>query len=210
MKNLKKNLLTLACALLLVVATVFTTLAYLVDSNNIVTNTFTVGKVDIDMDETNVDPDDPNDPPRDKVNEYPLTPGTTHTKDPIIHVKPGSQESYLFVKLENGLNPLVKTEDIVSQMTGHGWTLVPGQEDIYYYQDTVTGHEAGENAEDVDIPVFDSITIPESADEKTLDGFGSKTIVVTAYAIQVSDNFTGDNFEEKAAAAWDALVGQLA
>ena len=49
MKNGKKALLLAACAVLLVVATIFGTVAYLTDKDT-VNNTFTVGKVDIKLD----------------------------------------------------------------------------------------------------------------------------------------------------------------
>ena len=50
MKMKTKALLVLACAVMLVAASVFGTLTYLTD-NDAVTNTFTVGKVNITLDE---------------------------------------------------------------------------------------------------------------------------------------------------------------
>ena len=51
-----KALLVVACALLLVAASVFGTMAYLT-STDTVTNTFTVGKVAIKLDEAKVNTD---------------------------------------------------------------------------------------------------------------------------------------------------------
>ena len=51
-----KALLVVACALLLVAASVFGTMAYLT-STDTVTNTFTVGKVKITLDEAQVNTD---------------------------------------------------------------------------------------------------------------------------------------------------------
>ena len=48
MKNLKKALVLLLCAILLVVGSVMGTLAYLTSQDQ-VTNTFTVGNVEIDL-----------------------------------------------------------------------------------------------------------------------------------------------------------------
>ena len=72
------------------------TLAYLTDSES-VTNTFTIGRVDIVLDEADVDKNgeiiDGND--RVKENEYHLIPGQTYTKDPTITVQANSEESYI-------------------------------------------------------------------------------------------------------------------
>lgn len=104
--NMKKfkALLVVACALLLVAASVFGTMAYLT-STDTVTNTFTVGKVKITLDEAKVDlngtavtPDE-----RVKNNSYKLMPGHSYTKDPTVHVDAASEDSWIFVKVENGI-----------------------------------------------------------------------------------------------------------
>ena len=95
MKTKRKALLLSLCAVLLVVASVMGTMAYLT-STDTVTNTFTVGKVEIKLDETDVT--NPNGP-RVKANSYKLMPGTTYTKDPTVTVKAGSEESYVRMKV---------------------------------------------------------------------------------------------------------------
>ena len=86
MKTKSKALLLTLCAVLLVAASVLGTMAYLT-STDTVTNTFTVGKVEIKLDETDVT--NPNGP-RVTANSYKLMPGTTYTKDPTVTVKAGS------------------------------------------------------------------------------------------------------------------------
>lgn len=95
MKTKSKALLLTLCAVLLVAASVLGTMAYLT-STDTVTNTFTVGKVKITLDETDVT--NPNGP-RVKANSYKLMPGTTYTKDPTVTVKAGSEESYVRMKV---------------------------------------------------------------------------------------------------------------
>lgn len=95
MKTKSKALLLTLCAVLLVAASVLGTMAYLT-STDTVTNTFTVGKVKIKLDETDVT--DPNGP-RVKANSYKLMPGTTYTKDPTVTVLKGSEESYVRMKV---------------------------------------------------------------------------------------------------------------
>ena len=95
MKTRSKALLLALCAVLLVVTTVFGTLAYLTDTDN-ETNTFTIGEVDITLDETDVKPDGTKDTDnRVHANEYHLVPGYTYIKDPTVHVTKGSSEAYV-------------------------------------------------------------------------------------------------------------------
>ena len=95
MKTKSKALLLTLCAVLLVAASVLGTMAYLT-STDTVTNTFTVGKVEIKLDETDVT--NPNGP-RVKANSYKLMPGTTYTKDPTVTVLNGSDAAYVRMKV---------------------------------------------------------------------------------------------------------------
>ncbi len=128
MKTRSKALLLSLCAILLVASTVFGTLAYLTDTENVV-NTFTVGHVYITLDEAKVnDMGDPLDENGNKVtdrekaerltgvekdatgtNGYHLLPGHTYTKDPTLTVLAGSEEAYvrLLVKV-NDMTKLTK------------------------------------------------------------------------------------------------------
>lgn len=105
----KKSLIMLVCALMIVSSVAFGTIAYLTDRAG-VTNRFTIGDVDIVVDETVVDENgnpvenpnyDPNDPENDdpylrteEENEYALIPGSEYVKDPTMTVKAGSEEAY--------------------------------------------------------------------------------------------------------------------
>ena len=95
MKTKSKALLLTLCAVLLIAASVLGTMAYLT-STDTVTNTFTVGKVEIKLDETDVT--NPTGP-RVQANSYKLMPGTTYTKDPTVTVLKGSEDSYVRMKV---------------------------------------------------------------------------------------------------------------
>ena len=97
MKKSKAILMAL-CAVLLVAASVMGTLAYLTSTDTVV-NTFTVGKVEITLDEADVNADGTPVQGADRVdaNEYHLLPGHTYAKDPIVHVDADSEDCYLFV-----------------------------------------------------------------------------------------------------------------
>ena len=105
MKNtkLRRILLLLACAVLLVSLSVGATLAYLT-STKTVTNTFTVGKVEIKLDEATVDTETGKAKPdgtrtEDGNKEIRLVPGRTIDKDPTVTVLDGSEDCYVRVKV---------------------------------------------------------------------------------------------------------------
>ena len=189
MKSAKKGLLLTVCALALVIASVFGTLAYLT-SEDTVTNTFTVGKVAITLDETDVDDSTPN-AERDKANEYKLMPGHSYTKDPIVHVDSESEDCYLFVKVVNQIADIEGDNKVAAQMTANDWLPVEGVEDVYVHaKDGKLISVAG----GTNVNVFETFSIAGSVDNATLAKYEGKTIVVTAYAIQA------DGFEGKTAA----------
>lgn len=100
MKTKSKALLLTLCAVLLVAASVLGTMAYLT-STDTVTNTFTVGKVEIKLDEAKVTADGipVEGAARVTENSYKLMPGTTYTKDPTVTVLKGSEDSYVRMKV---------------------------------------------------------------------------------------------------------------
>lgn len=135
-------------------------------------NTFTVGNVTITLDETDVDDSTP-DVDRDTANTYRLVPGSSYTKDPTIHVAEGSEDCYVFVKVENGLVDIEADTTIAEQMTTEGWTDVAERENIYQKADKVV---AG-----ADVVVFETLNIAPNAD---VAAYADANITVTAFAIQ--------------------------
>ena len=78
MKNMKKIVMGLVCALALVTASVMGTMAYLTSTDEVV-NTFTVGNVQIKLDEAKANPDGSLVANADgvKANNYKILPGHT-------------------------------------------------------------------------------------------------------------------------------------
>lgn len=199
MRTKTKALVLALCAVLLVVTTVFVTMAFLTSEDS-VQNTFTVGEVTISLDELDVDDSD-NDgstTDRDKANEYKLVPGKTYTKDPTIHVGAKSEPCYLFVKVENGLVNAEKAGDttIEKQMVNKGWYPVSenDNDNIYYYGSASAIAKVNGGA---DKTVFEAFTI---ADEAVVSNYAGAEIKVTAYAIQ-ADGFESKTIAEIWAAA---------
>ena len=95
---MKKKILALSmCIALAAIAIVGASLAYFTDTKT-ATNTFTMGNVQIKLDETNV-----NDPKGDRVtsNAYDVYPGAVVTKDPIVH-NTGKNAAYIRATINVG------------------------------------------------------------------------------------------------------------
>ena len=198
MKNGKKVLLLLLCAVLIVGATVFGTLAYLTDTEA-VTNTFSVGQVHLTLDEAKVNPDGTvvAGAARVQENAYHLLPGHTYSKDPTIHVDGKSEDCYVFVKVDNDIAAYESKDadytSIAGQIAANGWTALDGVENVYYKT-----YEKGQD--DKDLEVFQEFQIDGMAN--TVDGWDAITpettkVKVTGYAVQKAGFGT-------AKAAWDA------
>lgn len=196
----KKILVACLCVALAVLTVAGTTLAYLT-SHDTVTNTFTVGNVAITLDEKDVDNSTPN-ANRDKANAYLLMPGKKYEKDPIVHVANTSENSWIFVKVENGISAFEAAtveggyKTIADQIKANSWTEltgVTGVTGVYYKEFTKPTDTTG----NTDLAVFQEFQISDTAN--SVAGWStigtSNNIVVTAYAIQ-KEGFT------TAAAAW--------
>lgn len=211
MKTKNKALLLALCAVSLVTASVFGTMAYLTD-NKTVTNTFTVGSVAITMDEAKVNTDGTpiKGAARVQSNDYKLLPGHTYTKDPTIHVADNSEDCYLFVKVKNEIEPIEEksgsiTAGVEFNMIPNGWAFVKAQDnitDIYVY---VGKEEGAKNPAPVqagtNVGVFKELVIDGSINGTTLAKYQGKTIEVTAYAVQ-KDGFEGKTADAIWAAAF--------
>lgn len=194
MKKTSKALLLSLSAVLLVTAAVLGTMAYLT-SQDTVTNTFTVGSVSITLDEKDVD-NSTDGAERDQENAYKLVPGKTYEKDPIVHVAAESEDSYLFVKVENGISDIEGTPTVASQIGDKGWNAVPNVDNVYVYGSATSPTTVNGGT---DVSVFDTFTIDGTVDNGTLGTYADKNITVTAYAIQ-ADGFDG----KTAAEIWTA------
>lgn len=202
-----KVLLTLACAVLLVAASVMGTLAYLTATDT-VTNTFTVGNVSIKLDEAKANTDGTLVPNADRVkaNTYKLLPGHTYNKDPMVTVLEGSESSY--IKLNVVVTKSAELDaigvDLLTTFKGYdsaNWIYKGNTEDTtantrtyeFWYKEAV----AAPNADVALDALFDQIVVPGTITNAQLATIAGMTITVTAHAIQ-ADGFAN------AEAAWAA------
>ena len=186
MKSKKKVFMTVLCAAALVVASVLGTMAFLTSKDK-VNNTFTVGNVAITLDEAKVT--DAGNPvegaDRVKANIYKLIPGHEYTKDPTVHVTANSEDSWVFIKVEDGLAAIEDDTTVADQITGNGWTALDDVAGVYY-------KEYSSSTAATDLVVFETFKVKGDAD---VAQYANAKIDVTAYAIQ-KDGFTTP------AAAW--------
>ncbi len=199
MRAKSKILATALAAALLVTGTVFGTMAYLTDQET-VTNTMTVGNIDITLDEAKTETDGTpvEGAARVQENTYKLVPGHEYTKDPTVHVEADSEDSYIFVTVDNEIADIEAAEPdgyapILKQITGNGWTALTGYEGVYYREYT-------SSTEATNLKVFDNFKIKGEVKNAELAEYAGKTIVVNAYAVQ-QDGFGS------AKAAWEATFG---
>ena len=220
----KKTLLIIVSMVLVAVISVMGTLAWLTDRESVV-NVFTVGQVDILLDEADVDEngqlildEEGNPVERVKENEYHLIPGQTYIKDPTVTVQAGSEPSYirmiLTVHNASAVQAILDKYELgdFSSLIG-GWDeavwLYRGfTEDTdantisfeFRYMETVG---AGEN--DMELPaLFNTLIVPGQANNAELQALydGGFKMVVEGHAIQAA----GFADEDAAWAAFDEQV----
>lgn len=193
--KMRKVLLTVFSALLIVTLSVSATVAFLTSTDK-VKNTFTVGNVGITLQETVVDEygvATSTNLPTNEGNNYKLMPGHTYTKDPSVFVNPLTEKAWIFVKVENGIADIeADSNKIAAQMTSNKWSLVDGTSDIYAYAE-ISGPGAW-------LSIFGTFTIADDAD---ITGYENAEIKITAYAVQAAGFAT-------AADAWNATFGASA
>lgn len=214
MKTKMKALIVSICAVLLVVTTVFATMAFLT-SQDTVTNTFTVGEVSITLDEKDTDNSQTNTTTlgRDKANEYHLLPSQAYVKDPTVHVAKNSEDCFVYVKVTNGIAGAeaqtdtyngVEYKSISDQIEDLGWTALVVDDktvDGVYYK---TVAKEGANRDLVvfnEFKIKDEITNAELAIYVTEEENATKIIEVIAYAVQCA------GFDD-AADAWSNTFGK--
>lgn len=213
MSKRQKSVTVIICLLLiLALGGAMIVFAYLFDSET-ATNTFTVGKVEITLDEEDIDESSIG--LRDKQNIYKMIPGEELKKDPLVTVKGRSHASWVFVEvIDNEVSYNGETYRASDFLTyginqgADGWTKLDGVNNVYYYQAPATDT-------DFTLPniLIDNKVIVKSGISKDMFDNVAKEAVYPelsfkAYAFQVKKGDTnGDGVIEEftAAQAWEAL-----
>lgn len=216
----RKILVSLAALALVVAISIGGTLAYLTSKTDTVTNTFTIGKVTITLDETKVTPDGVKDATSTKrvtENSYKLMPGHEYMKDPAVTIKADSEPAYVrmlvtvsdMAKLQAAF-PEAKYADFYTTVNGEkvflleklvgGWNSAVWAPAGYAngtYEFRYVGTAApAENTEgvlvDTMLPaLFTSVNLPTTVDKDALDNLNGIDIKIIAEAIQ-ADGLTAE------------------
>ncbi len=181
----RRALLTLSLVLVMMVVAVGGTIAWLTDTTQTITNTFTDSEVDIKLAETTKD--------------YKMVPGNTISKDPTVTVEANSEAAWLFVKIEKVNN----FDNYMTYNMQDGWTeltgvTLPENTKVYYRQ------VAASTADQPFTVIKDNtVTVNEGVTNTMMDtaATAKPQLVITAYAVQQANVAT-------AADAW-AKVANL-
>ena len=178
MKARSKALLLALCAVLLVAVSVLGTMAYLTSKTQVITNTFTVGDINIELTET-----------KPESKQAKIIPGVDIEKDPKVTVKKDSEACWLFVGVkEEG----TFVADKVTYSVADGWTKGDGTKiptDVYYRAvDAVSADTEFAVLKDNKIHVSDDLTKSDIQSITT-----QPKLTFTAYAVQKDGiNTAGD------------------
>lgn len=179
---MKKKSFIMVLALVLVFAVaVGGVVAWLTDKTNPVKNTFTVGDINIKLEET--------------TTAYKMVPGNAIAKDPKVTVEANSEACWLFVKVEESEN----FGTFMTYAMADGWTQGKGTDgiptNVYWCKvDATTADTHFAVLKDNQVTVKDTVTKTQLEAVKTAN---QPTLTFTAYAVQQ------DNMRD-AATAWAA------
>ena len=195
----KKIATVLLAVVVLIGGTIGGTLAWLSAQSEVVTNTFTVGKIEIELKEHDLNDDGTLDT-ANEVNEnkdYKVVPGDTQPKDPFVRVKAQSEKCYVYVCITN---ELVIGTDVVCEynIDKFGWTLIAtsGNKTLYRFNEIVDASTAAQTRQ-----VFSEITYKgEKITEDNIKDLDKKEIIINAFAHQ-SENITDVTVADEAAKA---------
>ena len=162
---MKKKLIALTAAFLLVIgAAVAGTVAWLTDKTQTEVNTFTIGNIDIELKETQ--------------RTYKMVPGQTIAKDPKVSVKAGSEDCWLFVKVEESTN----LKSFIDYTIDPSWTKL---EDGVYYREVA----AADAVQEFSVLKDNLVTVKNTVTKADMDAIEKQTVAAptlsfTAYAVQ--------------------------
>lgn len=202
-RNSSKKALAMLLSLVLVIGCVAGgTLAWLTATSNEVNNVFTTSDIGVTLEES------------DDLN-LKMVPGWTITKDPKATVTAGSEDCYLFVKVEKSAN----FDDFMTYEIADGWTKLPDTDGVYYMvfdsQDNANENEMGVA---YSVLANDQVLVSEDVTKEQMNAFDTNkdgslsddekkalpNLSFSAYAVQLYST-NGTKFSDEA--AWAMVSG---
>lgn len=189
----KKGLALILALTLLTVGIVAGTLAWLTAKSDTVTNTFTTSDITVKLQETT-------------GTSYKMIPGYDLEKDPKAWVVAGSEDCYLFVKLDWANNTYTSGETTKNYLTwaiADGWTQLDGVDGVYY-RIVKSGDMSSDNGVTKSYPVLkdNKVTVSGDITKEMMNAFTAANLpklTITAYASQL---YKSAGVEFTAAEAW--------
>lgn len=182
-----KGLALMLALVLLVGGVVGGTLAWLTAKSATVTNTFTTSDITVELKETKTD--------------FKMIPGYTIGKDPKATVVSGSEECWLFVKLEKSEN----FDQYLTYEMADGWTRLTEDKDSNPITDLIFYRKVDGVENQIGTPYSvlkgDQVTVLGTVTKEMMKTAENEkpTLAITAYASQLHRNATE---EFTAAEAW--------
>ncbi len=186
-----KVFLVLLAVSLLAFGIIGGTVAWLITETEPVKNTFTYGDINLTLEETDSGDND-GDP---NTNTYNMIPGSSISKDPKVTVKAGSEDAWVFVKLEKSADP--SFDQFMEYQMEDGWIALEGVDGVYY-------REVEQSDSDTEFWVIkdNTVTVKDGITKAELNALtANPTLTVTAYAVQKDNVAT-------AADAWALATGE--
>lgn len=182
MKNFKKSIALLVAVSMIVGCVIGGALAWLTSTSGNVVNTFTTSDINISLNETKGDLNSDS-----NHKKFKMIPGWTIEKDPKVTVVSGSEDCWLFVKLDKSTN----FDNFMTYEIADGWTALTGVtnvSDVYYRKvqsaDMGTAYSILKN---------DKVTVKSTVTKEMMNDLTTATyptLTVTAYASQLYKNNT--------------------
>lgn len=186
---MKKKLMTVLALVLVIAMSVAGTIAYLTDTTAPITNTFTVGNIDIGLAETTTD--------------FKMVPGCDIAKDPKVTVEANSEDCWLFVRIDESEN----LDDFISYAVANDWTQGDGTNipaTVWY-----RGVEASTADQTFSVLAGDKVTVNNDVTKTMMDGLEvsgaiQPTLTFTACAVQADGFANASDAYAQAPAAFKA------
>lgn len=203
----RKLTVVLLSVILVLCCTIGGSLAWLMDTSNTVTNTFTVGDIDIVLKEHSL----VNGVLSGKEVEaniedtYKILPGTTQPKDPFVRFTKESEACWLFVKIDEENNTVAgKNYKYVTYTVDSAWKSVEGTTNVYYIDLTNGGLVNARTEKNIlaDLQVSYSSELTKE-DLNSVTDNNEPQLIFTAYAVQ-------KEAANDAAAAWNLVKDNAA
>lgn len=211
---MKKKIFALSLAFVLAIGATFgITLAWLTDGTETIKNTFTVGKVDIDLKEeidkksdgTNYDVIDPSESVSSA--DYKIVPGTKQHKAPYVTVNEGSEDSYVYLLVENKFG--WDNRSVTLNLNSTNWTDISNSDNfsdemklpenckLFKYNTTVSAKGKTEK-------LFTDVSYSSGMDSAAVSELDGNSIKIKAFATQASGDIGAES--EYLACDWAASV----